>query len=324
MAVSYSVPLGRAWARAKRMLFRPFRIDTWLVLGFAAFLSEYLTGSNAAQFGFWRGHDDYPGNIGRGVEGLLQLPLWIAIAVALGVVVTVVVVVLMWLCSRGKFIFLDNVAHERTGIVEPWRRFKRLGNSLFAWWLGLVLVWIAACFLMAIPFLSAFAAMWSSGTFHLPALGVLLGFWLMLIPIFAIFGYVLLFLFHFVVPIMYKHDITASAAWGRFLPLLRQHPGSFLVYGFMIFVLWLAVGIACAAVGFSTCCVGFFVLGFPYIGTVVLLPVWVTFRAIGHEFLAQFGPDFTVLAEPAPVPVASPGSGAPPVTPAPPMPGGAS
>jgi hypothetical protein len=34
--VSYIVPLRNAWSLMLRMLFRPFRIDLWLVLGVAA------------------------------------------------------------------------------------------------------------------------------------------------------------------------------------------------------------------------------------------------------------------------------------------------
>ena len=41
MPISLAVPLQRAWGRMERMLFRPFRLRTWFVLGFAAFLSEY-------------------------------------------------------------------------------------------------------------------------------------------------------------------------------------------------------------------------------------------------------------------------------------------
>jgi len=33
----------------------------------------------------------------------------------------------------------------------------------------------------------------------------------------------------------------------------------------------------------------------PYIGTVVTLPFWYTFRAFSLEYLAQFGPDYNLL-----------------------------
>jgi len=33
--------------------------------------------------------------------------------------------------SRGKFMFLDNVVHDRAEVSQPWQDFRRLGNSLF-------------------------------------------------------------------------------------------------------------------------------------------------------------------------------------------------
>ena len=59
MPISLAVPLQRAWGRMERMLFRPFRLRTWFVLGFAAFLSEYLSGRRPSQFG-WREHGHAP------------------------------------------------------------------------------------------------------------------------------------------------------------------------------------------------------------------------------------------------------------------------
>jgi len=41
-----------------------------------------------------------------------------------------------------------------------------------------------------------------------------------------------------------------------------------------------------------TCCI----VLLPYVGTVILLPVWVLYRAYSVEFLAQFHPDFDVFA----------------------------
>jgi hypothetical protein len=49
------------------------------------------------------------------------------------------------------------------------------------------------------------------------------------------------------------------------------------------------------AVGFATCCIGFLLMVTPYVGQVVLLPLHVAYRALGPEFLAQFGPEFEKL-----------------------------
>ena len=57
----------------------------------------------------------------------------------------VVLLLFLWLSSRGKFIFLDDVVSGQARIVEPWNRFKRLGDSLFLWRAAFVL----ACSLLA-------------------------------------------------------------------------------------------------------------------------------------------------------------------------------
>ncbi|MBK6898702.1 MAG: hypothetical protein IPH09_05360 [bacterium] len=63
---------------------------------------------------------------------------------------------------------------------------------------------------------------------------------------------------------------------------------------FALFWLLLAVGVGVAigALGLATCCVGWLVLAIPYLGTVILLPVYVTARALGPEFLAQYGEEW--------------------------------
>ena len=43
--------------------------------------------------------------------------------------VFLLIAILLWISSRGKFIYLDNVVHDRAQIVEPWSRFRRLGDT---------------------------------------------------------------------------------------------------------------------------------------------------------------------------------------------------
>ncbi len=48
MNIGYAAPLQRAWQRTKLILFNPFQLDKWLILGFTAWLAtlgESSTGS---------------------------------------------------------------------------------------------------------------------------------------------------------------------------------------------------------------------------------------------------------------------------------------
>jgi hypothetical protein len=316
MNVSYVAPLTRAWQRAERMLFKPFQFPTWLVLGFAAFLSEFFTGNKGFRFASHGDHglsglSGVPGRVLATVSSFLLHPVWTLFVICLVILGLIIAVVILWVSCRGRFIFLDNVAHERIGIVEPWARFARPGNSLFVWSLLFGLICLGVALVIALPFLASLVAAFSGDGFLLAKLASL-G---MLISIASVLGvvvaYTLLFLSDFVIPIMYRHDLGILAAWGRFLSLFQAHPSKFLLYGLFVLVLHIAIGIVVATLGLMSCCVGLVILAIPYVGQVILLPILVTLRALGPEFLAQFGPDLVVLAD-APAPVsATPGPGGP-------------
>jgi hypothetical protein len=56
--------------------------------------------------------------------------------------------------------------------------------------------------------------------------------------------------------------------------------------------LFLLGGLGVVAVSLATCCIGFLILALPYVGVVLLLPLHVTYRLLGPEFIAQFDPRF--------------------------------
>jgi hypothetical protein len=294
----------------ERMLFRPFRIETWLVMGFAAFLSEFMSGSTG---GGGVSHDSHPGRSAWGravahrVLTFVQDPAMLALVVVCTVAAIAIGIVLLWVSCRGRFIFLDNVVHERAAIVEPWRRFARAGNSLFFWSLCFVLVVATAAIAMALPFLVSLRGLWEDGSFHWAGLLSLLGFVALAVPFTILVAYTLMFLHHFVIPIMFRQGLPAGAAWGRFLALFREHPGRFIAYGLVMIVLWIVIGLAVMVLGFGTCCVGFVLLVLPWVSQIIMLPVLVTIRAFGPQFLAQFGPEFDVFAAAPAVPAPPPG-----------------
>jgi hypothetical protein len=234
-------------------------------------------------------------------------PLHIAIVMEIVFVAFLALLVLLRIGARGRFIFLDNVAHERTGIVAPWKRYRKLGNSLFFWRLGFLVVCVMLFAAVTIPFLAVLGVgTWGNPSgFPMLKLIAIPAFLALVMPLALGCAFVALLMSDFVVPIMYRHELTAMAAWGRFLPLFRRQLAQFIGYGLFVLLLLIAVAAAVFSVGIATCCAGFVLLHLPYVGAVLLLPVTVTLRALGPEFLGQFGSDFAVLAEPAPPAVAS-------------------
>ena len=293
----------------KRMLFNPFRLETWVVMGFAAFLSEFMSGGTGGSGYRYHPHShqhEWSRAIWAKVWAFVQDPAMLVLVLVGCAVAITVFLVLQWVSCRGRFIFLDNVVTERSAIVEPWKRFARQGNSLFIWSLFFFLTCLVAVVVIALPFLVSLRALWEDGQFHWAGIVSILGFMSMAIPIAIAAAYTALFLNHFVVPIMYRHGLSAAAAWSRFLAVFRAHPGSFILYGLVMIVLWLAIGFVVMVVGFGTCCIGFILLVLPWVSQVIMLPVLVTIRAYGPEFLGQFGPDHDVFAvapvSPAPSP----------------------
>jgi hypothetical protein len=304
MEIRYMEPVRSAWSRARGILY-PFRIGTWLTLGFAAFLSEWMGAGFGRRGG--GGHVNWHGGMPH-VRDFLPALVWgplLGAALAVGLVVALV---FLWLGSRGKFVFLDDVVQKRAAIVEPWGRLARLGNSLFLWKLGFgLLVGLGALGIVAATMGSALLAWWRFQAPIALAPGIALGATTLMLLLLA-WAFVTLMLDSFVVPIMYREGVSASAAWGRFLPLLREHTGSFVFYALFVLVLGVAFGALVTAVGVATCCVGFFFLLGPYIGQVILLPVYVTYRGMSLEFLAQFGREWNVLEPTAGTVPAGPGA----------------
>src|SRR5256714_13624418 len=65
------------------------------------------------------------------------------------------------------------------------------------------------------------------------------------------------------------------------------------LYGSFVFVLAVASVVVSCLVTCATCCAA----AIPYVGTVILLPVFVLLRLFSLLFLRQFGPDYDVWAD---------------------------
>ncbi len=300
MSIKFLDPLARAWGRMKKALFHPFDVSKWLVVGFTAFLAGLMDwhrggdGNSARGKGHWDWEDffDFPE---RAWEWLLDNPGWFTLIV-LGVVLLILFIILLtWLSSRGKFMFLDNVVHDRAQVVKPWNEYKREGNSLFLWRFCFGFI----CFLLFISFfVFCFFTLYhlhESYAARQTTILAIVGMVLLGLTLIIITGYINTFLKDFVVPIMYRHNMKTFQAWSRFLPILSRHFLYFLFWGILNFFLHILAVICVVVLGLFTCCIGIILVIIPYIGTVVTLPLSYTFRAFSVEFLEQFGSDFELF-----------------------------
>jgi hypothetical protein len=304
--VSVIDPIGPAIERVKTVLFRPFDLGKWFVIGFSAWLAQLGSGGGSNNSG---GKEDR----GGGVQKWQDLPdearhafeqakdyvlanlHWI-VPVAIGVFIVLVTVTLLvtWLSSRGRFTFLYCVAQDKGEFWNPWRQFGRHGNNLFAFRITLAIIG----FLTAVAFLTlggvlAFFSYQTIGFSVFTILGlVMCG--LLLVATMIVFGTISLFTTDFVVPIMYQHGYRCTKAWKVLLELLGHNQGRFILYLLFQLVIGIAIG-TIALMTMCFCCLLCCLCMIPYIGTVLLLPLIVFKRSYSLYYLAQYGPDFNVF-----------------------------
>ena len=301
MNIQFLDPLTRALARMKKALFKPFDLKKWFIVGFTAFLAE-LTDS-ASGGGSGTGKDstgdfnwDEIINFPQTVRQWLQdNPEWFALIIAGICVILVIIVLFTWLSSRGKFMFLDNVIHDRAQVKKPWQEFRIQGNSLFSWYLIFIFTTLTVFILYLVNCYNYIYDIYNNDldfkALLFPALWIIVG----LLLLFMVVSFIDLLLTDFVVPIMYRYRLSTSDAWHMFLPLLYANFGYFFGYAAMIFCIYILVVVGIIVVGLFTCCIGFLFLIIPYISSVTLLPVSYTMRAFSVEFLEQFGPDYHIF-----------------------------
>ena len=98
---------------------------------------------------------------------------------------------------------------------------------------------------------------------------------------------------------MYRRRCRATEAFRDVTRLIARNLVPFLLFCLFSIVLFLAALMIGGIVSCATCCLA----ALPYVGTVILLPLFLCLRAFGLLFLRQFGADYDVwagLSQPAP------------------------
>ena len=295
--ISVVDPISPAIEWTKEMLFRPFDIGKWFTIGFCAWLA-FLGEGGSFNGGGPGGGDGRPGQGWEEMKGFVleHLVMIITIGISVFMVIMVVSVVVMWLKSRGRFMFLHCVALNRAEVKLPWNKYCLQGNSLFLF--RLVLGIISSVLILPTIVGGIFSVIFmvrNQTFFTLAGIGVLVLLVLFLIALIVIFGLISKFTTDFVVPIMYLRQNRCMAAWGEFWGLLRNNKGRFALYILFQIVIAMAVGFITLAAVCATCCIAGCLMAIPYIGTVLVLPLLVFRRSYSLCYLRQYGRDFDVF-----------------------------
>jgi hypothetical protein len=287
-------PFGEAFELMKKILFRPFDLKRWLVIGFAAFLAS-LSGGFSSSFNplsHWSTREDNKA-IAQSFQEVWsagQLEWWVIALIAVGgLIILALVLAVMWVGARGRFIFTDCIVRNRAAIVAPSKEFHAEANSFFLFSVLALLILIALAIVgvlgLALPLIL-------HGDGSRPGTALLIAFCVFLFFLACLaFGFALTL--QLMVPIMYRQRCRAMDAFGQTIRLIAGHPGPVVLYMLFFLVLVIAAAIISCAATCVTCCIA----AIPYVGTVVLLPIPVTLYAFSLLFLRQFGPDYNVWAD---------------------------
>jgi hypothetical protein len=295
--VSVIDPINPAIERVKLILFAPFDLGRWFVIGFCAWLANMVPSGSGG-----RGGSPDRANLETARNYVLANLSWIVpLAIAVVVVGIGVMLLMVWLSSRGRFMFLDCVARNVAHVRDPWHRFRSHAASLFGFRVAVGLIMLAISLAIGaagvvIVLTSHAAGFPPASVLGLVAVGLV--FFVMSI-LFLIVG---LFTTDFVVPIMYLHGVSCTQAWRMLLDLLSWNQGRFILYILFRALLGIVIGIVVTGVGCITCGCACCFLSIPYIGTVVMLPILIFVRSYSAYYLSQYGPQFNVFPPPPPAP----------------------
>lgn len=307
--ISVTEPVSPALDRVKTMLFKPFNLGKWFAIGFCAWLALLGEGggggfNNSVNFD---NHRSTAEGVRHGYhqarDYVLNNLAWIVPAAAAAVVFMLALwLLILWLSSRGKFMFLHCVALDKAEVSVPWGKFGHEADSLF--WFRVVLGVLGMVLMLPpIGFAAALVLrMIIHGEANIPGVMVAVGLCLLFFLVAIAFALIQKFTYDFIVPIMFLRRCKCLAAWKEFQGLLTSHAGLFTLYILFQIVLGMAISILVLAAMILTCCIACCLMIIPYIGTVVLLPVLVFKQSYPLYFLRQFGADFDVFVIKSPAP----------------------
>lgn len=304
--VSVIDPITPAINRVKVMLFKPFDLGKWFVIGFCAWLAYLGSGGSGGgggpNYNVPHKPHEQEAQITEGIntakEYVLNNLSWIIpVAVIATIVIVGICLLIAWLNSRGRFMFLHCIAENKAEVKVPWHKFRKHANSLF---LFRIVLGIIGFLMVGLPIIGVvlLIIMMVSGTglyiVSIPGI-IILG--LLIFALSIAFFLVEKFTMDFVVPIMFLRTSSCLTGWREFMTILSANKLRFALYLLFQIVVAITIGVIITMVfciGCCLCCISALLL-IPYIGTVIVLPLLVFEKAYSVYYLRQFGPQFDVF-----------------------------
>ncbi len=260
--ISIGELIDNSLKRTKAVLFDNFSIKKWLKLLFIAWLAGSL-GNGGINFPYDKldkENKDYkstpycikssPGRLklmdstsadaeSRGNISCKLLKRYssekLRLIIAMATIIFLAIMVLfMWLTSRFRFIWLNAIIRNTSFVKEPFRHYRKEGNSLFKAFIALFIVFLVFIALIGlwVYSLGASSGIFDGGT----NISLVKIFSIFLLPLFVFVILVIAFLIintainHFVIPIMAERGCLFLEGCRRFIDILRDNIKGFLLY----------------------------------------------------------------------------------------------
>ena len=261
-----------AMARVSAMLFKPFRLGTWLKMGFIGLLgggvatfhsnvnfpASYQTPANR------RFPEDPFAEILRALHSIhiADYIHVILIALAIGVAISLI---FLYLFCRFRFVLFDSIITTQPAVGRGWRLYASQANQYFGFWLVFRLVSFGVfALIIGVPLWHAYKSGALSGDGSLLVLLKLVAS-IALIAILAsiIFGIISTLMKDFIMPIMALDNFALADAWSALWRVIASEPGAWAGYLGMKLVLSIGAGIALAIAFLIALLPAFVIIGIP-------------------------------------------------------------
>ena len=298
--------MGQAIERVKEVLFRPFDLGRWFVIGFCAWLAHLgqsgFHGAFNNRFGsvHGQGAQEFRHTFEQARDYVRDNLAWILpLAIGVAVVGLVLWLVVLFLSSRGQFMFLHCVALNRAEVSVPWALYGREANSLFLFRLVLALAGMVVMLPLLGGIILLAIGMAQRGQFSVGGILWIVFLGLAIVAFSFAFWLTTWLTREFVVPLQYLRRSSCTSAWGELFRLSAGKLGLFILYVLFRIVLALGIFVLELMLVLVTCCIAGCLFALPYLGTVLLLPIIMFVRSFSLYYLAQFGPEYNVFSAPA-------------------------
>ncbi len=262
---------GPATSRVSDMLFKPFRLGTWIKMGFIGMLGGGLATFNMNFRGPMvpsRPAGNFPNDpfyeIQRAMRSihLADYAHLIMIGVAVGIAIALV---FLYLFCRFRFVLFDSVISGKPTVGRGWRQYASQANRYFGFWLAFrLLTLIAIFYIVGVPLWHAY----KSGVFGednsvVTLFQIFASIAVKAIAVGAVFGIVSTLMKDFIMPIMALDDLLIGDAWSSLWKVIASEPAAWLGYLGMKVVFSIGANFALAIAGAIAAVPAFLIIGIP-------------------------------------------------------------